>query len=160
MAATGQTLKSLTVYGIDDRDDTTSLIGVTDLTGFERLKNLTIGASLLSSSPLHRFPKAEPNDVPLWDIVIPSLRWDTAIPHLADLLSPSIARLQLLTGTQKRSMNCLQSLFTDYFAEKAAKLPALADVEICRFRGQSEREEKISISWPEAVILARNVNQC
>ena len=148
MAATGQTLEFLTVYSIHDDETIRSKRStrVTDMTGFKRLKKLTLGTSWLLGPSHRRFANGHGYQSP---------PCDPAVPSLVDLLPPSITRLRLLTRTMTKSMECLQILFKDYIAEKAVRLLALAAVEVCGFRGRSDGEERIS--WPEAILLAQNV---
>ena len=140
IAAASETLESLIVYSNNDRG-TKSVTGVTDLTGFKRLKNLTLGISWLSRRPLSHLAIAGHHD-----LLLPN----PTAPRLIDILPPSIARLQLLTGRDRKSLDCLQTLLTDYVAEKAAILPTLASVEIHGFGRWSNGK-----TWPQAVLRAQ-----
>ena len=137
IAGTGQTLENLALYNIHHRGSIST--GVTNMTGFEKLKNLELDITWLHGPPYDQFVGIDDVDIKPGEPVVPCL---------VDLLPSSIEKLQILAGTSVGSMNCLHRLFTDFVSDKCTRLPNLSSVKIRLSRNMSVQ------SFPEVVSSA------
>ena len=143
MAGTSETLEYLSLSVLDFSGAITS--GISTLKGFGKLRELELDTCLLQpkASNITGEGKAE------------SENW--VVPRLIDLLPASLEKLELLTLSDKESMECLQSLFTDFVAERDVRLSHLGRVSIRQgghgIRDPSTIEERPPL--PEAAQHAR-----